>query len=270
MSTIVLSRQDWGARRDLPRRGHPIGPARRTEVFIHHTVVVDSDSTLNEWEEASEVARQMRRLQTIRPDLGRDVPYSMVAFCMSNGDLMLCEGRGLYRTGAHTRGHNRSALGIAFQGNFEQEPAPRHLEPQMAALGEWLAGLRRERGFENLGSVSPAGRDVWGHRDIESTACPGRLLYEKLDLVRFLEDEMMMDLATWKKVQQSLQALDPPLYRGRRIDGIPGRYTSIAVQAFERRVGLESRGVMGTLNDPATGMWPATRELLFTAADLSR
>lgn len=40
------------------------------------------------------------------------------------------------------------------------------------------------------------------------------------------------------------------------------------MQAFERRVELEPRGVIGTLDDPAAGIWPATRELLFLRAAL--
>lgn len=77
---------------------------------------------------------------------------------------------------------------------------------------------------------------------------------------------MAMDEATWKRVQRALQALDPPLYGGSPIDGDPGRKTHAAVQAFERRQDLDARGVIGDLDDPASGIWPATRELLFASA----
>ena len=104
----------------------------------------------------------MRQLQTIREqDLGADVPYSMVAFCMANGDLVLGEGRGLERSGAHTRGHNTSALGIAFQGNFENLPLPAHFDDQLAALGNWLRQRREQDGFFNLGTERPLGREVF-------------------------------------------------------------------------------------------------------------
>ena len=269
MTTVtVLNRDDWGASADYPRRGYLIGPQRRTEVFIHHTVITDDDDSPNEWDSLDEVRRRMRVLQTIRPDLGRDVPYSMVAFCMTDGDLVLCEGRGLARTGAHTENHNRSAIGIALQGNFDDN-LPRHLDSQLEALGRWLAGLRSQ-GFTNLGSVRPAGREVWAHRDVKSTRCPGERLMAKLGLIRFVDDEedneMAMDKATWKIVQQALQAQDPPLYAGKTIDGIPGRNTDIALQAFERRMKLTPRGVMGTSNDPEAGIWPASREMLFVLA----
>lgn len=264
---IVLTREEWGARSDLPRRGSRVGRLGRTEVYIHHTVITDNDASPNEWEDLNEVKSRMRVLQTIRQaDLGADVPYSMVAFCMGNGELVLCEGRGLDRSGAHTKDHNESGLGIAFQGNFQTEPLPRHFDAQLASLGKWLKGLVFKEGFFNLGRVRPADRDLWGHRDVKSTLCPGQKLYDKLGLIRFVEDEMVMDKATWKAVQRALQALDPPLYAGKVIDGIPGRNTDIAVQAFERRQELDSRGVMGEANDPEAGIWPATRELLFAAA----
>lgn len=265
---ILLTRRQWGARTDLPRRGHSIGRTKRTEVFVHHTVIVDNDATVNEWENLDEVKQRMRILQTIREsDLGADVPYSLVAFCMADGELVLCEGRGLDRTGAHTAGHNRSALGIAFQGNFETGRLPTHFDAQLGALGDWLRTLRSERGFVHLGNNRPEDRDVWGHRDVKATRCPGQKLFERLKVIQFVEDdEMAMDKATWKKVQRALQALDPPLYAGKRVDGVPGRNTSLAVKAFERRIALEPRGVLGTPDDPAAGMWPPTRELLFVTA----
>lgn len=275
MAVIFLRREDWGADPALPRLGAPVDRTERREVFIHHTVETDEDPTPNEWETLAEVGAEMRKLQVIRRrDLGADVPYSFVAFCLADGDLAVCEGRGFDRQGAHTVGHNRSALGIAFQGNFELEPLPAHFDGQLAALGDWLRTLREAEGFGELGSLRPAGRQLWGHRDVKATACPGRFLFERLAAVRFRddvddpmeEDEMAMDEATWKQVQRSLQALDPPLYGGKPIDGKPGRFTNTSLQAFERRMELKPRGVIGALVDPAAGIWPATRELLFAVA----
>ena len=267
---ILLSRAKWGADANLPRRGHLIGPLRRTEVYVHHTVIVDADTTANEWETLKEVKSMMRRLQRIRPDLGLDIPYNMVAFCMSDGELALCEGRGLSRTGAHTRNHNRSALGIAFHGDFENEALPENIDAQLAEFAGWLRDLRYKQGFTQLGSVRPADKHVWGHRDspTATTACPGQKLYDKLALIRFIDEEKEteMDQSTWKVVQRALQAQNPQLYAGKRIDGKPGKNTHIAIRAFEKRMALDSRGVLGTLSDPVASIWPATRELLFATA----
>ncbi len=184
---IVLSRADWGARTDLPRLGVIVDRSRRTKVFIHHTVIVDDDASLNEWESLDEVRRKMRQLQTIRQqDLGADVPYSMVAFCMANGDLALCEGRGIDRAGAHTSGHNTAALGVSFQGDFENAPLPSNFDSHLVALGNWLRGLREQHQFVNLGNERPLGREVFAHRDVKATDCPGQRIFNKLGLIRFL------------------------------------------------------------------------------------
>lgn len=271
-NSTLLTREDWGADPALPRLGHAVGRAERTEVFIHHTVIVDSDATPNVWESLEEVGAKMRQLQSVRPDLGLDVPYSFVAFCMSDGGLVIAEGRGLDRSGAHTSGHNRSALAVSFQGNFEAGPLPDTMDDRLGALGEWLRELREEGAFDNLGSSRPADRQVWGHRDVKATSCPGQLLFDRLGMIRFVDEateedeEMAMDQATWKAVQRALQALDPPLYAGKPIDGLPGRNTNTSLRAFESRVELEARGVVGELGEPSAGIWPATRELLFTTA----
>lgn len=264
-----LSRDAWRADASLPRLGARVPKSERTEIFIHHTVVIDSDPTPNTWETLDEAASKMRQLQKIRPDLGRDVPYSFVAFCMADGSLALGEGRGLDRSGAHSVGHNRSAFGISFQGNFEAGPLPADFDRQLGALGDWLRELREERGYVNLGNRRPADRQVFGHRDIKQTVCPGSLLFDRLGLIRFLDeevDEMAMDRATWKMVQRALQALDPPLYAGKPIDGLPGPNTSRSLTAFENRMELEPRGVIGESGSPTAGIWPATRELLFAKA----
>jgi len=182
----ILSRRDWGADPTLPRRGHLIGPLKRTEVVIHHTTITNTGAKPNEWRDLSQVKKRMQQLQRIRPDLGLDVPYSFVAFRMSNGKLMLGEGRGLDRTGAHTAGHNRSALGIAFQGNFERPTSVSKLRSQLQELGRWLRDLRTDQGFTNLGSSRPDNREAFGHRDFKSTACPGKNLFAQLDALRFL------------------------------------------------------------------------------------
>lgn len=79
-----------------------------------------------------------------------------------------------------------------------------------------------------------------------------------------------MDQDTWKRVQEALQGLDPPLYKGKKVDGLPGKNTNIALRAFEERVGLTPRGVTGPLADPTATMWPATREILLAITSTPR
>jgi len=184
---IFLTRDQWKANSKYPRRGTIVDPIVRTKVFIHHTVIIDDDNTINEWETIEEVKKQMKVLQTIRKnDLGADVPYSIVAFCMANGDLVLGEGRGVNRSGAHTSGHNTKALGISFQGNFEKPSLPKHFHSQLVMLGKWLRNLREKEGFVNLGNERPWGREVFAHSDVKPTACPGEYIHKSLDKIRYL------------------------------------------------------------------------------------
>ena len=119
-----MDRKGWRAYPDKPRKGRRVARSRRSHVIIHHTVLIDGDDdTPNIWEKESSVTKNMRRLQTIREhDLGADVPYSFVAyFVKRNAGVIVCEGRGEDRTGAHTKGHNTRGIGIAIAGNFESE-----------------------------------------------------------------------------------------------------------------------------------------------------
>ena len=148
-------RDEWGANAALPRKGHQIGASRRTEGVIHHTATVDGKGAPNEWESLEAVKLRMLPLQAACPDLGLDVPYNMVAFCMRDGELVVCEGRGLNRTGAHKRDRNRTALGIAFYGDFESGPTPRYFDRQLRALAKWLRTLRNDGGSRGLGILGP-------------------------------------------------------------------------------------------------------------------
>lgn len=186
LKITYLTRKEWGADEALPRLGHTVQGDERTEVYIHHTVGVDNDATPNVWETMHEVTTWMRRLQTIRPDLGLDVPYSFVAFFMP-GELVICEGRGAMRSGAHTIGHNRSAIGLAVHGNFQLPTFG--LEAYVKAMGVWLHRLKVNQ-LPFLGSTAPPGRDVFGHRDSgASTNCPGDHLYARLSDLRIEEED---------------------------------------------------------------------------------
>src|SRR3990167_10665763 len=125
---LYLTRADWGADPALPRLGEPLVP-RNTRIYdlTHHTVVIDSsDQSPNVWEDLEWVKIKMWRLQTIRPDLGLDVPYNFLAFLPPHGELAVCGGRGYDRWGAHTAGrdaadrwYNGAGIATSYQGNFE-------------------------------------------------------------------------------------------------------------------------------------------------------
>ena len=77
-------------------------------------------------------------------------------------------GRSTERDGAHTRasGRNRSHLGVALVGNFEQDvPSPEQMESLLVLSGR----LKKEYGFGNV--------KIELHREVQgaATKCPGKL-----------------------------------------------------------------------------------------------
>ena len=193
-----LDRQEWSADPQYPRLGEKVPREARIEVIIHHTVVVDNDTTANLWETEAEVCAQMRKLQTIRKaDLGADVPYNFVIFLLQTTppSIYVCEGRGEDRSGAHTVGHNTSGIGIAFQGDFEKQPV--EVRPYVPLINKFLGWLKYDPNgpgyggpyppLANLGQNHPPGRKVWAHRDFKATDCPGRFLLEVLPEFDFLD-----------------------------------------------------------------------------------
>lgn len=189
-----LSRTDWGARTDLPRLGTVLPSSTATEAIQHHTVIIDDDATPNRWESQAEVIPKMQRLQTIRPGLGLDVPYSWVVFLMEYKrgrlGLILCEGRGPYRRGAHTKWHNVTGRAMAIEGNTE---IGLPITPYTEMLSQAWGWIKDEYALVNLGNTRPdRGGIVFGHRDFRReadrttwTACPGQGAYDVLPKLTF-------------------------------------------------------------------------------------
>jgi len=190
-----VDRSGWTPNPTLPRLGGIVPRSDRTHVIIHHTVTPDADTTPNIWETDNSIFNRMRRLQVARPDLGLDVPYSFVAFIHPSG-LVICEGRGEDRTGAHTKGHNTAGIGISFAGDFENNGiAPNIIADRIPLLSAFLRWLRTSAShpdygefppMPNLGSLRPSSRQVFAHQDFKSTDCPGAQIKPHLDEVDFL------------------------------------------------------------------------------------
>ena len=91
-----------------------------------------------------------------------------------DGDIW--RGREESAVGAHTVGHNGSSIAICFEGNFQTET----MGQAQRAAGLWLIG--------DILSRYP-GLTVSGHRDHDSTACPGANF--PAELLNYKEAEIM-------------------------------------------------------------------------------
>lgn len=196
---FIMFREEWD-KSGRPRLGGPpqpgkrfIHPHERLGIIEHHTVTVDNDATKNVWEWVDEeIKPHMERLRTIRAgDLGEDVPYSWCKFCMPGGKLVVCEGRGNMRSGAHTYPYdgypyNTKYMGNVWVGNFEDYAI--NINPWLPANNRFNGWLKYDIGMENLGPIQYHG-GIPG----ASTACPGTFIKRKLSKMGYTEPEREED-----------------------------------------------------------------------------
>lgn len=90
-------------------------------------------------------------------------------------DGVIDRGRPLATVGAHAEGHNYDSIGINVTGNFEEEVPT---DAQIQSLEQLITALCR------LYNLTPNDQTIIGHRDVNSTDCPGKYLYEKLPQIR--------------------------------------------------------------------------------------
>lgn len=152
---------------------------QRSQVVFHHTAIRGN----REWGGAASIRGHMERLAEIRPELFRprapDCPYNLVAFLplrhrSIHSGLVLVEGIGMDRRGAHTARANTPSIGVAFAGDFSDYDAPVRLSCAVAEIAGWLDHF--------FGRRLP----ISGHRDHSATECPGDALYRAI--AAFKED----------------------------------------------------------------------------------
>lgn len=206
---IYLNRAAWGARTDLPRGGWDKDRngvdiyLRKTDVAMHHSVVIDSDPTPDIWETLDEIKAKSRRMQTIRPDLGNDWPYNHGLYLMPDGVICVAEGRGYNRTGAHTKGHNTVGWGLVFMGNFHAGPRVR-LDAWVPAINRYLVHVRTTE-LPNL-IVIKSHRRYTQEDNRPYTACPGDDVVMQIQNFS-LEDDMELQELDARTKQSSVLAL---------------------------------------------------------------
>jgi hypothetical protein len=184
----VVTRAGWGADERL-RSGTPKYTTPRA-VVVHHTVTSNDYTPA----EAASYVRAVYGYHT-RSRGWSDIGYNLIVDRFGT----VYEGRygGFDRgvVGAHTAGFNDGTLGVSLLGNYDVVQPPAAVVEAVARAGAWAA----ERwSFDPRTSVtlrsagSPrfrAGTYVTvprmpGHRDLGTTACPGRYAYADLPSIR--------------------------------------------------------------------------------------
>jgi len=190
----IFTRAEWGAR--PPRTGYTTTLAGH--VGIHHTATVE-DFEATTWDEC---AARVRAIQTYHIDTQgwNDIGYAYVV--CRHGDVFQAREDDDDATdvqGAHD-GFNRGSTGISAFGYFNppvnHQPTPAQLS-SIVLLTSWIASRREIDPFGR--SLYPAFGspvdNVYGHRDVGATACPGDGLYTLLEAIRSaVSDRILIQL----------------------------------------------------------------------------
>jgi hypothetical protein len=193
----IISRAAWGADESL-RNGPPTYMSTVKVGFVHHTASANSYWQKSGWTQA-DAAKDIRAIYAYDTvGLGwNDIAYNFLVDMAGR----IYEGRagGVDKAvmGAHTGGFNTNSFGVAALGNLDAAAPSAAMVTGIARIMAWKLDLfhRNPNGYESLvsggytGTKYPAGtvatiKAISAHRDVVSTACPGRYLYPYMDSIR--------------------------------------------------------------------------------------
>ena len=120
--------------------------------------------------------------------------------------------------GAHTGGFNTASIGIAAIGEYGTVAAPGEMIEAISQLVAWKFKTYRILAGVNITIVAGSGEgdarfspgtvvtlpSIFGHRDVQLTACPGQNLYDQLGFVR----TRVAELANTSVAASPLAAID--------------------------------------------------------------
>jgi N-acetylmuramoyl-L-alanine amidase/Domain of unknown function (DUF4214) len=187
----VFSRAQWGADESI-RTWAPEYASTIKAATLHHT----ADSNKYTQAQVPDIMRSIYRYHTVSRGWG-DIGYNVIVDKFGQ----LWEGRygGLSSTviGAHAGGFNTGTFGVSMLGNYDTVNTTQAMVNSVAAIIGWKLSLF---GVDAQGSTvltSGGGGTskyvagarvtvptIFGHRDVGSTACPGRYGYAKLGEIR--------------------------------------------------------------------------------------
>jgi hypothetical protein len=178
----MITRQEWGAGR-LTAYTNSVKPSLRSGITIHHSVTAQGTTKKS-------VEAILRGIDSFHRSKGwGGIGYN---FAVDHRGRVY-EARGRDIIGVHASGANTSTFGICYIGNTDKKLT--------ASAIEAIKGL-----VDSLQNDSKKKLDVKGHRDINSTACPGRLLYREIKAgtfdIRYLKAEFItaLPLDTYHKI----------------------------------------------------------------------
>jgi len=171
--TGIHSRAEWGGPNVGPCAGYQ-DPPGVTYAIVHHTGGGPQDN------DYTDPAAKINGIYNYHVTSGGycDIAYNFLIDKFGG----VWEGRagGVTNSvfGAHALGYNAHSTGIALLGDFTSVNAAEAAQGALVNLVAWKFSIH---------GVNPAGKpnnEIWGHRDVNATACPGNSFYPELPKIR--------------------------------------------------------------------------------------
>ncbi|NIA02316.1 MAG: SpoIID/LytB domain-containing protein [Nitrospirae bacterium] len=150
-------------------------PEKVKKIIIHHT------ATTKNLSDPKQAIRDIYYYHTVTKGWG-DIGYNYIIDTKGN----IYEGRygGEGVVGAHAGLANTGSIGIAVLGNYDTSSVP---EVAVQALGKLISIKSKIHGIDPEGYSTFRGQNmpnIFGHKDVMNTSCPGAYLYEKFPVIR--------------------------------------------------------------------------------------
>lgn len=261
----IFGTADWGAR--PPNGTIVVEDHAPTYIVVHHTVEPGNTDDLSK-ERAFEISRSIQNFHMDGRgwvDTGQQFTNSRGGFITEgrHRSLEILQGGTQHVQGANVADHNSEVIGIENEGMYVEEDVPPTLWDSLVHLVSYMAsqyGIQVEQ--------------IMGHRDFNSTQCPGDVLYARLPELR---EAVAGRLGAPAPVATAQWPLLRPGDRGRTVrtaqqllrargvqvpvDGYYGPSTADAVAAFAARRGVSTPTCTAAMHANERGLlgadvWP--------------
>ncbi|MFG2088736.1 MULTISPECIES: peptidoglycan recognition family protein [unclassified Spirillospora] len=170
----VYTRAQWNARR--PRRPAKVLDRPPDRIIVHHTATANSgDRSLGHAFALSRFIQDFHMDKNGWDDTGQQLTISRGGIVMEGRNRSLKAVRaGDLAVGAQVLHHNGHTIGIENEGTYTKKAVPGRLWDSLVEVCVWLC-----QSYD----LDPS-EAIVGHRDYNSTACPGDVLYARLPKLR--------------------------------------------------------------------------------------
>ncbi|KZB83377.1 peptidoglycan recognition protein family protein [Amycolatopsis regifaucium] len=256
----------WGAR--PPNGTIEVQNHKPTYIVVHHTVDPGNvtDYTLEHAFWASRAIQNFHMDTRGWVDSGQQFTNSRGGHITEgrHRSLEVLRGGTRHVLGANVGNHNSTCIGIENEGLYSKEDVPPALWNSLVKMVAYIASQY---------GIAP--EFIKGHRDFNSTECPGTVLYNRLPELRTAVGRLLgsaspkVDVPEWPLLKPGDSGprvrTAQELLRARGfavpVDGVFGQSTKDAVAAVAARHGLERDGCGATAATDETGflgsdVWP--------------